>query len=93
MTADKDIGRLEGKMDMLVSQMGVIHGKLDMILQGDCPTGAVNRVEIAKQTIAIRDANERIDKIDRVLNKVIIIGLAAASGGAGLVKFVEVLFA
>ena len=76
---DKDIGRLEGKMDMLCDQMGTVHLKVDQILQGQCPQGKGNAEKIDALT-------KRTSKVESTLVKAIAIGLVTAGGGAGLTK-------
>ena len=94
MTADKDIGRLEGKLDMLCTQVGVIHGKLDTIIADGCTRGVRNSQDIdeldQRITKDLKDIDARVKQIDKILTKAVIIGLVMAGGGAGTVQMLKV---
>jgi hypothetical protein len=82
MTADKDIGRLEGKMDMLIGKVNSIESKVDRITSEGCM-----RRETHEESI--RDVCKRVENLEGLLKKALLIGLVSAGGGAGLIKAIE----
>lgn len=84
MTADKDIGRLEGKMDMLIGKVNSIEGKVDRIMNDGC-----NRREGHEDDI--ESIEKRVESLEGLLKKALLIGLISAGGGAGVFKAIEAL--
>lgn len=81
-SADRDIGRLEGKVDSMSVQMIAMVEKLDKIISGDCVTGKANKDEIVK-------LDRRVGKVEYTLAKAIGIGVLVAGSGHGVGKIIE----
>ena len=82
MTNDKDIGKLEGKMDLVLDQIKTVHIKLDRLETKGCVKGEANEIAIDK-------LEKRTGRLEGILSKAIVIGAISAGGGAGLVKMIE----
>ena len=79
---DRDIGRLEGKVDSMGEQLATVHIKLDKMLSGECVTGKANKHEIVK-------LDTRVKKVEFTLAKSVGIGIAVAGGATGLGRLLE----
>ena len=79
---DRDLGRLEGKVDAQGETMGHILDKLDKLLSGDCVTGKANKGEIIK-------LDTRVKKVEYTLAKAIGIGVLVAGGGHGAAEIIR----
>ena len=79
---DRDLGRLEGKVDAQGEQMGHIIDKLDKLMSGECATGKENKGEIIKLV-------RRVGKVEYTLAKAIAIGVLVAGGGHGAAEIIR----
>ena len=82
MTTDKDIGKLEGKMDLVLDQIKTVHIKLDKITEHGCVKGATNEAAIAS-------LNRRTTKVEGWMVKATVIAVASAGSGVGIGKLIE----
>ena len=82
---DRDLGRLEGKVDATHEQMKEIAEKLDKILSGECATGKANTEKIQK-------IDTRLVKVEMTMAKAVAVGLLVAGGGHGAAELIKVWF-
>jgi hypothetical protein len=80
---DRDLGRLEGKVDAMASQWHDMNVKLDKMIAGDCVTGKANKDEISR-------LDGRVKKIEFTMAKAIGMGLFVAAGGHGAAELIKV---
>ena len=81
---ERDLGRVEGKMDAMNEQVATVHIKLDRLLSGECIKGKANKEEIDKIDV-------RVKKVEFVMAKAVVAGLLIAGGGTGIAKFIEAM--
>ena len=79
---ERDLGRVEGKMDSMSEQVATVHIKLDRLLSGECIKGKANKEEIDKIDV-------RVKKVEFTLAKAIVAGLLVAGSGTGIAKVLE----
>ena len=82
MTNDKDIGMLEGKMDLVLDQIKTVHIKLDQITTEGCVKGKTNEKAIAS-------LEKRTSKMEGWVTKLALIVATSAGGGVGIAKLIE----
>ena len=81
---DKDIGRLEGKMDMLIDQVKTVHIKLDRMETHGCAKGETNEKALESQDV-------RIKRLEGMALKALAIAIAIVAGGHGADKLISFL--
>jgi len=84
MTNDKDIGKLEGKMDLVLDQIKTVHIKLDKITTEGCVKGKTNEDSIAAQ-------EARLKRLEGMALKAMSIAIAIVAGGHGADKLISFL--
>jgi hypothetical protein len=82
-SSDRDLGRLEGKVDAMASQWALMEAKIDKMISGDCVTGKANKEEIGR-------LDGRVKKIEFTMAKAIGMGLFVAAGGHGAAELIKV---
>ena len=82
MTNDKDIGKLEGMMELALDQIKTAHIKLDKLETKGCVKGEANEAAIAS-------LNRRTTKVEGWMVKATVIAVASAGSGVGIGKLIE----
>jgi len=85
MTADKDIGRLEGKMDLVLDHLSNMQATMDKITTEGCIKGTANEKAIAA-------LQRRTVKTEGLVTKLALIVAVSAGSGAGIAKMIESLW-
>ena len=85
MTNDKDIGRLEGKMDLVLGHLGTLQTAVDKIATEGCVKGKANEIAIASLA-------KRTLKMEGWVTKLALIVAGSAGGGVGVAKLIEAMW-
>ena len=81
-SVDRDLGRLEGKVDGITEQFVALNRKLDKLVSGDCVTGKANRHDIEL-------IDTRLKKVEFTMAKAVAVAFIVAGGGASIIKAIE----
>jgi hypothetical protein len=81
----KSIGRLEGKMDMVISGLESLTTEVGNLKTQGCVKGGANEEKI-------EDLDTRTGKLEGLVWKAIVVGLLTAGGGAGGIEIIKFFF-
>ena len=77
-------------LEMRKDQEGIRDRQIDIVTHG-CPTGSALTKRVDGHDIDIKDQDNRLKKVEKIIAKAIAAGLVLASGTYGGGKLIEVL--